>query len=71
MAEQSPEASVANATTREIAWKVQNRLHRKFVKMTYQRKLPGKVMTALARELVGFIWAIGSKVEREALVEAT
>jgi hypothetical protein len=38
--------------------------------MTYQRKQPGKVMTALARELVGFIWAIGSKVEREALAKA-
>ncbi len=39
-------------------------------KMTYQRKLPGKVTTAVARELVGFIWAIGHKVEREALARA-
>jgi transposase len=53
----------------EIAWKAQERLHRKFTKMTYQRKQPGKVNTALARELVGFIWAIGTKVEREALVK--
>jgi transposase len=54
----------------EIAWKAQERLHRKFTKMTYQRKQPGKVMTALARELTGFIWAIGYKVEREALAKA-
>jgi len=54
----------------EIAWKAQERLHRKFVKMTYQNKQPGKVLTAVARELVGFIWAIGSKVEREALAKA-
>jgi len=38
--------------------------------MTYQSKQPGKVLTAVARELVGFIWAIGSKVEREALAKA-
>lgn len=54
----------------EIAWKAQERLHRKFTKMTYQSKQPGKVLTAVARELVGFIWAIGSKVEREALAKA-
>jgi len=34
----------------EIAWKAQERLHRKFTKMTYPRKQPGKVITALARE---------------------
>jgi transposase len=54
----------------EIAWKAQERLHRKFTRMTYQRKLPGKVTTAVARELVGFIWAIGHKVEREAFARA-
>jgi transposase len=54
----------------EIAWKAQERLHRKFIKMTYQSKQPGKVLTAVARELVGFIWAIGSTVEREALAKA-
>jgi transposase len=51
----------------EIAWKAQERLHRKFAKLTYHRKPAGKVATAVARELVGFIWAIGYKVEREAL----
>ena len=54
----------------EIAWKAQERLHRKFTKMTYQSKQPGKVLTAVARELVGFIWAIGYKVEQEALAKA-
>jgi len=53
-----------------IAWKAQERLHHKFTKMTYKNKQPGKVNTALARELVGFIWAIGYKVEREALAKA-
>jgi transposase len=47
----------------EIAWKAQERLHRKFTKLTYHRKPAGKVATAVAREFVGFIWAIGRLVE--------
>lgn len=47
----------------DIAWKAQERLHRKFTKMTYCRKPAGKVAAAVARELVGFIWAIGTLVE--------
>jgi transposase len=54
----------------EIAWNAQERLHRKFTKLTFQRKPPAKVRTAVARELVGFVWAIGYKVEREALAAA-
>ena len=49
----------------EIAWKAQERLHRKFTRMTYSRKPAGKVATAVARELVGFIWAIGTLVESQ------
>jgi transposase len=47
----------------EIAWKAQERLHRKFTRLTFQRKPAGKVATAVAREFVGFIWAIGRLVE--------
>ena len=50
----------------EIAWKAQERLHRKFMKLTFHRKPAGKVATAVARELVGFIWAIGHLVETQA-----
>lgn len=50
-----------------IAWKAQQRLHRKFTNLTYHRKPPAKVATAVARELVGFIWAIGHSVESAAL----
>ena len=46
-----------------IALKAQERLHRKFTKLTYQRKPAGKEATAVARELVCFIWAIGRLVE--------
>lgn len=50
----------------EIAWKAQERLHRKFTKLTFHRKPAGKVATAIARELVGFIWAIGQLAEHNA-----
>ena len=53
-----------------IAWKAQERLHRKFTKLTFHRKPAGKVATAVARELVGFVWAIGYKVEALALAKA-
>lgn len=49
-----------------IAWKAQERLHRKFTKLSIHRKPAGKVATAVARELVGFIWAIGHAVENQA-----
>jgi transposase len=49
----------------EIAWKAQERLHRKFTKLTFHRKPSGKVATAVARELAGFVWAIGHLVETE------
>jgi transposase len=54
----------------EIAWKAQERLHRKFTKLTFHRKPPGKVATAVAREFVGFIWAIGRLAESHATAAA-
>jgi transposase len=54
----------------EIAWKAQERLHRKFTKLTFHRKPAGKVATAVAREFVGFIWAIGCLAEAHATAAA-
>ena len=48
----------------EIAWKAQNRLHKRYTKLTMAGKDQGKVITAVARELLGFIWAIGVKAEQ-------
>ncbi len=48
---------------REIAWKAQHRLHARYRKLTARGKEKGKVVTAIGRELLGFIWAIGVKVE--------
>jgi transposase len=50
----------------EIAWKAQNRLHKRYMKLTMGGKDRRKVMTAVARELLGFIWAIGIKTEAAA-----
>ncbi len=47
----------------EIAWKAQNRLHKRYMKLMNAGKDQRKVMTAVARELLGFIWAIGIKAE--------
>ena len=48
----------------EIAWKAQNRLHKRYRKLTMAGKDLRQVMTAVARELLGFIWAIAIKVEQ-------
>lgn len=48
----------------EIAWTAQERLHRRFWTLTNKSKPSPKVITALARELVGFVWAIGKETEQ-------
>jgi hypothetical protein len=48
---------------REIAWKAQHRVHTRYRKLMTRGKDKGKVITAMGRELLGFIWAIGVKVE--------
>jgi transposase len=50
----------------EIAWKAQHRLHKRYMTMMNAGKDQRKVMTAIARELLGFIWAIGIKAEAAA-----
>jgi hypothetical protein len=45
------------------AWKAQQRLHERYRKLLAKGKNKGVVMTAVGRELLGFIWAIGIKVE--------
>ena len=40
-------------------------MHRKFIRMTCRRKPAGKVAAAVAREMVGFFWAVGRLVESQ------
>lgn len=51
---------------KDISWKAQQRLHSRYWRLTGKGKVPGKAITAVARELVGFIWAVGVQAEREA-----
>jgi hypothetical protein len=43
--------------------KPQQRLHQRYRKLLAKGKNKGVVVTAIGRELLGFIWAIGTKVE--------
>jgi transposase len=52
-------------TVRAIAWKAQHRLHSRYWRLLGRGKSKQQVVTAVARELLGFIWAIGVTVERE------
>jgi transposase len=48
-----------------ISWKAQTRLHARYRRLLGRGKCPQHVVTAVGRELLGFIWAIGVTVERE------
>jgi transposase len=48
---------------KEIAWKAQHRLHKRYIKLSAAGKDQRKIITAVGRELLGFIWAIGTKAE--------
>jgi transposase len=50
---------------KEIAWKAQHRLHGRYRSLTGRGKSKAQAVTAVARELLGFIWAIGVKVEQQ------
>lgn len=47
-----------SAAVQAISWKAQNRLHKKYFRLLSRGKESGKVITAVARELAGFIWAV-------------
>ena len=49
---------------KEIAWKAQHRLHDTYRRMLGRGKPKQKVITAVGRELVGFIWAIAVEVDQ-------
>ena len=53
----------------ELAWKAQQRLHRKYQRLLGRGKVKQQVVTAVARELTGFIWAIGVHLEQSMGVE--
>jgi len=46
-----------------IAWKAQLRLSSKFKRLLARHVLKNKAVVAVARELAGFVWAIGREVQ--------
>jgi transposase len=55
----------ASPTVRELAWKAQQRLHQRYVRLVGRGKCTQQAATAVGRELLGFIWAIGVHVEQK------
>src|SRR5260370_29547937 len=51
---------------KEIAWKAQHRLYKRYSRLSAAGKDRRKIITAVGRELLGFIWAIGIKAEAAA-----
>ena len=48
----------------DIAWAAQLRLHGKFKRLLARRVMKNKAVVAVARELAGFVWAIGREVQQ-------
>ena len=58
-----PDARRARANeVRELSWRMQNRLHTRYVKLRARGKRDNKVIVAIARELCGFIWELQNKL---------
>ena len=50
---------------KDIAWKAQQRLHKRYKTMAARGKNKNQIVAALGRELLGFIWAIGVRTEQQ------
>jgi transposase len=55
----------ASEKVKEIAWKAQHRLHYRYARLLARGKVKQQIVTAVARELSGFVWAIGVEVEKQ------
>jgi transposase len=55
---------------KQIAWKAQHRLNKRYKAMSARGKNKNQIVTALGRELLGFIWAIATNVEKQQHAQA-
>jgi len=51
--------------TKKIAWEAQQRLHSRYRKLAGRGKNKNQIITALGRELLGFVWAIAVRIEQQ------
>lgn len=56
--------AVVDKETQSLAWRAQERLHKRYMHLLFKGKQAVKVATAVARELLGFIWDIGRRAEQ-------
>ena len=74
----SPQVSAALTTrqigltteVKELSWRMQNRLHKRYVKLKMRGKHENKCIVAIARELVAFIWELQNKCSLEMPAES-
>src|SRR5438093_4130549 len=57
-----PKVDAAPPAVREIAWKAQCRLYRRYRMLIRKGKLKTVAITAVAREFAGFIWAVSREI---------
>jgi transposase len=53
----------------KIAWKAQQRLHKRYRALDARGKNKNQIVTAVGRELLGFIWAIGVETEKKQMAK--
>jgi len=51
-----------SGAVKELSWRMQNRLHQRYVKLKARGKNENKVIVAIARELSAFIWELQVKL---------
>lgn len=54
---------------KQMAWKAQHRLHKRYRKLHARGKNKNQIVAALGRELLGFVWAIAIHVERRQVAQ--
>jgi hypothetical protein len=57
--------AILSEEVKAIGWKAQRRLHARYRTLLGRGKSPQHVVTAVGRELLGFVWAIAVMVERQ------
>lgn len=55
---------------KQVAWKAQHRLNKRYKAMSARGKNKNQIVTALGRELLGFVWAIATQVEKQQHAQA-
>ena len=50
-----------SSEVKALSWRMQNRLHKRYVKLKVRGKHENKCMVAIAREIVAFIWELQNK----------